>query len=115
MSFEAHRNLKAQVMETAREVGHVKFCAYVMLHDVARNQKLRYCVNEPDKEESGRAMFPVLMSTMWKGRRKGKTAVEDYGLCFRPTTVKEAKHQAEYDGLAKRLHGYLDCIVRNEA
>ena len=68
----------------------------------------RYCVNEADNKDAGKAMFPVLMSMMWKGQRDGKTTVGDYGLCFRPATVKEAKHQAEYDALATRLQGYLD-------
>jgi hypothetical protein len=68
----------------------------------------RYCVNEADNEDAGKAMFPVLMSMMWKGLRDGKPAVVDYGLCFRPSTVKETRHQGEFDGLAMRLQGYLD-------
>ena len=39
MSFESHRDIKTEVMKTAREVGNVKFCAQVTLHDLARNQK----------------------------------------------------------------------------
>jgi hypothetical protein len=195
MSFERHRDLKAEVMKIAREVGDVKFCAQVTLHDLARNQKhddlvlrgantvlgkfnqflqenkshgyaildkipvehpyrylrekfqigntfsdgstirldrvlglshgvdgsshmcsvadillgaFRYCVNEPDNEEAGKAMFPVLMGMMWKSERDGTTTVSDYGLCLRPTTVKEAKHQSEYDSLMVRLRGYLE-------
>lgn len=194
MTFEAHRDLKADVMKSAHELGNVKFCAQVTLHDLARNQKhddlvlwgantvlgkfnqflqenktygyaildkipvehpyrylkekfqigntfpdgstirldrvlgfshavdgsshmcsvadvmlgaFRYCVNEPDNEEAGKAMFPVLMTMMWKGQRGAKTTVDDYGLCFRPATVTEVKHKSEYDGLASRLQGYL--------
>jgi hypothetical protein len=29
----------------------------------------RYCVNEPENKEAGKAMFPVLMSMMWKRER----------------------------------------------
>jgi len=39
MSADAHRGLKKEVMRLAREVGNVKFCAYVMLHELARNQE----------------------------------------------------------------------------
>jgi hypothetical protein len=194
MTFEAHRDLKKKVMTLARDVGSVRFCAYVMLHELARNQShddlvlwgantvlgkfnmfleeensfgyalldkipvehpyrylkekfqlgltfandkrvrlgrvvglghavdgsshlasvadillgaFRYCVNEPDKEEAGKAMFPTLMSMMWKRERGGKVYVNDCGLVFRPNKIKEAKHQAEYDALIQRLQGYL--------
>jgi hypothetical protein len=29
----------------------------------------RYCVNEPENEEAGKAMFPTLMRMMWKRER----------------------------------------------
>jgi hypothetical protein len=68
----------------------------------------RYCVNEPDNEEAGRAMFPTLMSMMWKKERDGKAVVDECGLVFRPARIDEAKYQTEYDALAHRLQGYLD-------
>jgi|SRR5581483_3267035 len=34
---EKHRDLKNEVMRLAHEVGNVKFCAYVTLHELARN------------------------------------------------------------------------------
>ncbi|MGO9059435.1 MAG: hypothetical protein ACLQU2_18940 [Candidatus Binataceae bacterium] len=195
MSAEQHRDLKQKVMESAREVGNVKFCAYVILHELARNQKhddlvlfgantvlgkfnafltesnsygcavldnipvqrpftylkekfqvgltfqddppirldrilgfsqatdgsshlcsvadlllgaFRYCVNEPDNEDAGKAMFPALMKMMWKRERGGKTYVNDCGLVLRPVKVHEPRHQAEYDTLLQRLQGYLD-------
>lgn len=191
---EKHRDLKNEVMRLAREVGNVKFCAQVTLHELARNQTntelvergantvlsrfnmflgeqkshgyalmdrmpikdpytylkdkfqlgmefpdsrsirfdrilgfghacdgssnlcsvadimlgaFRYCVNEPDNEEAGKAMFPTLMSMMWKREAGGKTYVNECGLLFRPKDVKVAKHQAEYDSLIERLQGYL--------
>jgi hypothetical protein len=194
MTFEAHRELKKTIMTLAREVGNVKFCAQVTLHELARNQEhddlvlwgantvlgkfnmflgetkshgyavldkipvehpyrylkekfqvgltfqgkpsirldrilgfghavdgsshmcsvadvmlgaFRYCVNEPDNEEAGNAMFPVLMSMMWKREREGKTYVNECGLVFRPANIKEAKHQAEYDVLIERLQSYI--------
>jgi hypothetical protein len=67
----------------------------------------RYCVNEPDNEEAGKAMFPTLMQMMWKRTAGGKTYVNDCGLIFRPQKIQEAKHQAEYDALQERLQGYL--------
>ena len=68
----------------------------------------RYCVNEPDNEEAGKAMFPALRSMMWYRERNGKKDVSDCGLVLRPTNVQEAKHKAEYDALTQRLQGYLD-------
>lgn len=68
----------------------------------------RYCVNQPENEDAGKAMFPVLMSMMWKRERSGKTYVNNCGLVFRPAEVKEAKHKAEYDALIERLQAYLD-------
>jgi hypothetical protein len=67
----------------------------------------RYCVNEPDNEEAGKAMFPTLMSMMWKRERGGKIYVNDCGLVFRPVNIKEDKHKAEYASLAERLQSYL--------
>lgn len=59
----------------------------------------RYCVNEPEYEEAGKAMFPVLMSMMWKRERAGETYVNGCGLVFSPADVKTTKHKAEYDAL----------------
>jgi hypothetical protein len=38
MSIEQHRELKSIVMTLARDIGKVKFCAQVTLHELARNQ-----------------------------------------------------------------------------
>jgi hypothetical protein len=38
VSIEAYRDLKNGVMTKARDVGNVKFCAQVVLHDLASNQ-----------------------------------------------------------------------------
>ena len=54
----------------------------------------RYCVNEPNNREAGKAMFPVGM--MWKREHKGKIYVNDCGLVYRPANVKAEMHQAEY-------------------
>lgn len=195
ISSDAHRELKSQVMRAALEIGNVRFCAQVTLHELARNQKhddlvlfgantvlgklnsflseqksvgyclldripvenpyrylkekfqigltfpdgksirlsrilgmahavdgsshmcsvsdillgaFRYCVNEPENEEAGKAMFPTLMKMMWKREQGGKSYVNDCGLVFRPATIKEEKHRAEYEGLQARLQGYLD-------
>jgi hypothetical protein len=191
---EKHRELKNEVMRLAREVGNVKFCAQVTLHELARNQShtelvargantilsrfnmflaeqrsygyalmdrmpindpyrylkdkfqlgmefqdgssirldrvmgfghvcdgssnlcsvadimlgaFRYCVNEPENEEAGKAMFPTLMSMMWKKEAGGKVYVNECGVLFRPKEVRVEKHQAEYDALVERLQGYL--------
>jgi hypothetical protein len=37
--FEAHRDLKSKVMCAAEEIGGVKYCAQVTLHDLARHQE----------------------------------------------------------------------------
>ena len=67
----------------------------------------RYCVNEPDNEEAGKAMFPTLMSMMWKRERGGIIYVNGCGLVFRPANIKEDKHKVEYDSLQARLQSYL--------
>jgi hypothetical protein len=67
----------------------------------------RYCVNESDKDEAGKAMFPGLMRLMWKGTRDGKKYVRERGLTLRPEVVLSRRYQEEYDELAKRLQGYL--------
>lgn len=194
ISADAHRELKAGVMKAALEIGNVKFCAQVTLHELARNQKhddlvlfgantilgkfnsfleenrsfgyslldripvehpyrylrdkfqvgltfpdgksvrlkrilgvahtvdgssnmcsvadillgaFRYCVNEPENEDAGRAMFPTLMKMMWSREQAGNTVVNERGLVFRPANVREDKHRAEYDALQARLQGYL--------
>jgi hypothetical protein len=67
----------------------------------------RYCVNQPENEEAGKAMFPTLMSMMWKRERNGKTYVNNCGLVFRPASIEEPMHQAEYAALVERLQSYL--------
>ncbi|MGX0966763.1 hypothetical protein AB7M63_007212 [Bradyrhizobium japonicum] len=67
----------------------------------------RYCVNEPDNEDAGKAMFPTLMEMMWKRTHAGQTYVNECGLVLRPQEVQVAKYKAEYDGLVTRLQGYL--------
>ena len=67
----------------------------------------RYCVNEPNNREAGKAMFPVLMSMMWKREHKGKIYVNDCGLVFRPANVKAEMHQAENGALLERLQNCL--------
>jgi hypothetical protein len=67
----------------------------------------RYCVNEPENKEAGKAMFPTLMGMMWKHKRNGKTYVNDYGLAFRPAKITNRKHQDEYEALIERLQSYL--------
>jgi hypothetical protein len=67
----------------------------------------RYCANEPDNEEAGKAMFPTLMEMMWKGSENGRVYVNERGLVFRPQEVQVPKLKAEYDALAERLQRYL--------
>lgn len=191
---DAHRAAKARVMELAIEHG-VQFCAYAMLHEVARNKtheelvqwgantllgkfneycsvtpdghglvffdrmpiahehrylrekftvgltfpngrsrrldrvvglastcdgtshfssvadiilgSFRYCVNEPERDIAGRAMFPNIVRLMWKRSRDGRQYVRKVGLVLRPQEVLAPQHQAEYDALINRLQGYL--------
>ncbi len=194
MSAKEHRDLKNAVMTKAREVGNVKFCAQVVLHDLASNQShndlvlwgantilgkfneflgenktfgyavldklpvddpysylkekfqlgmvfpgkasirldrilgfaqavdgsshmcsvadvmlgaFRYCVNEPDNEEAGKAMYPTLVNMMWNYERDGVRVLDERGLIFRPQDIKVAKYQAEYVALSDRLLSYI--------
>lgn len=67
----------------------------------------RYCVNEPERDIAGRAMFPSLVELMWKRRRRESYIVLDYGLVLRPTEVQAVVHQEQYTQLIDRLQGYL--------
>jgi len=194
MTPATHRNAKKSVMAVARDVGRVRFCAYVILHELARKRShdelvlwgantilgkfneflgeqnsvgyatldkipvehperylrekfqvgltfpgksprrlervlgfsqavdgtshmasvadimlgaFRYCVNQPENPEAGKAMFPTLMSMMWKRQHRGKFYVGNCGLVLRPVKVDEPRHQAEYDRLIERLESYL--------
>jgi hypothetical protein len=194
LTADLHRALKNDVMKAAKEIGNVRFCAQVTLHELARNQThddrvlwgantilakyntflreqksygfaildrmpvktpydylkekfqigmtfddgtsarldrilglshaadgtshlcsvadillgaFRYCVNEPDNEEAGKAMFPTLMEMMWKRTQNGMVYVNDCGLVFRPRDVQVPRLKAEYDALAERLQSYL--------
>jgi hypothetical protein len=44
----------------------------------------RYCVNEPEMDVAGKAMFPKLMDLMWKRKLGGKLYVRDYGFGLHP-------------------------------
>jgi hypothetical protein len=68
----------------------------------------RYCVNEPEMDVAGKAMFPKLMDLMWKRRRDGKLYVRDFGFVLRPQEVQVEKYKKEYNDLRARLQGYLD-------
>ena len=43
-----------------------------------RPSEARYCVNEPENKETGKAMFPTLMGMMWKRKRQ---AAESLASC----------------------------------
>jgi hypothetical protein len=68
----------------------------------------RYCVNEPEMDLAGKAMFPKLMDVMWKRKIGGKLYVKDFGLILRPLDVQKEEYKKEYEALRKRLQGYLD-------
>jgi hypothetical protein len=68
----------------------------------------RYCVNEPEMDVAGKAMFPKIMDVMWKRKVGGKLYVKDFGLMLRPQDVQKEEYKKEYEALRKRLQGYLD-------
>jgi hypothetical protein len=68
----------------------------------------RYCVNEPEMDIAGKAMFPKLMDVMWKRKVGGKLCVKDFGLILRPQDVQKEEYKKEYEALRKRLQGFLD-------
>jgi hypothetical protein len=68
----------------------------------------RYCVNEPDKDVAGKAMFPKLMKVMWKKYEKHLPYVHDLGYILRPQAVTQEHLRKEYDALRARLQGYLN-------
>jgi len=59
----------------------------------------RYCVNEPEMDIAGKAMFPKLMDLMWKRTFNGKLYVRDFGIVLRPQEVQVEKYKKEYDSL----------------
>jgi hypothetical protein len=72
----------------------------------------RYCVNEPEMDVAGAAMFPKLMDLMWKRTKNGKRYVRDFGFVLRPQEVQVEKYKKAYDGLCARLQGHLDTTPR---
>jgi hypothetical protein len=68
----------------------------------------RYCVNEPDRDIAGRAMFPNLAKLMWKKFVNHVPSVRDLGFNLRPIEVAEERLRKEYDALRTRLQGYLE-------
>ena len=67
----------------------------------------RYCVNEPERDVAGRAMFPSIVQLMWHVRRGNIVYLKNRGLVLRPRTIAAELHQREYDALVDRLMGYL--------
>jgi len=72
---------------------------------------LRYCVNESDKDEAGKAMFPGLMRLMWNGTKY----VRERGFTLRPEVVLSRRYRQEYNELVERLQGYLDAELKQPA
>ena len=68
----------------------------------------RYCVNEPEMDVAGKAIFPKLMDLMWKRTRDGQLYVLDFGFVLRPQDVQVEKYKKDYNDLRARLQGYLD-------
>jgi hypothetical protein len=68
----------------------------------------RYCVNEPEMDIAGKAMFPKIMDVMWKRKVGGELIVRDYGVILRPQEVQKEEYKKEYEALRNRLQGYLD-------
>jgi hypothetical protein len=70
----------------------------------------RYCVNEPDRDIAGSAMFPKLTNNklMWKQYVNHVPNARDLGLNLRPIEVKEERLRKQYDELRTRLQGYLE-------
>ena len=67
----------------------------------------RYCVNEPDRDIAGKALFPQVAKLMWQHKSNGVPNLREYGLVLRPTVIKVHEHRAEYDSLSERLASYL--------
>jgi len=68
----------------------------------------RYCVNEPERDVVGKAIFPKLMNRMWKRAKGGQLYVLDFGFVLRPQNVQVEKYKKDYDDLCARLQDYLD-------
>jgi hypothetical protein len=68
----------------------------------------RYCVNEPEMDVAGKAIFPKLMDLMWKRTRDGQLYVLDFGFVLRPQEVQVEKYKKDYNDLRARLQSYLD-------
>ena len=67
----------------------------------------RYCVNEPERDVAGRALYPQVARLLWTVQHQGQARFEGWGLNLRPMRVTRADHQSEYDELRARLQGYL--------
>lgn len=67
----------------------------------------RYCVNEPERDIAGRALLPQVARLMWHVEHRSMIYVKERGLTLRPKEVRAPEHQAEYEGLTRRLQEYL--------
>ena len=68
----------------------------------------RYCINEEERAEPARAMFPQLVRMMWSKTRGGQLYVRELGINFRPKLITHPRYQADRDALIDRLNGYLN-------
>jgi len=68
----------------------------------------RYCVNEHEKTVAPKKIMASVARMLWAKEWNGKLYFREYGLRFRPKTVKVADYEAEYERLIEHLRGLLD-------
>lgn len=68
----------------------------------------RYCVNEEDKDISGKAMLPNVVKMMWKEKKSDQYIIREYGLLLRPKDVRCAEYDEEYKNLTCRLNSWMN-------
>lgn len=67
----------------------------------------RYCVNKRDRVQAARNMLPRIVNMMWHKRENNRVKIDEYGLLFRPKTIRVEVYKGEYNELTQHLANIL--------
>lgn len=97
-----HRNLQHVHLLGATCMGSTHFLSLV---DVILGA-FRYCVNEVDKTETPKLLYPKVTQLMLTNPAD-EQEIEEWGLFYRPRAIKSDRIRADYDLLRSRLDSLL--------
>lgn len=74
----------------------------------------RYIINEPTRDVAGKHIVRSLGPLFWGQVKDGVNFIGDRGLVLRPTEVKAAKYQADYEETRSRLTAWSKSVSDNQ-